>query len=243
MRPDTITFLSPPVEFESSEPWFKRPFTPLRVSAIVNPMGPTLMVVLVSGRPSPGITLPVVEVYLNPFSVMETHVGNLLTTGPIDVRALLPRIHELPRSSRPSLVLPSSSLTAAERVSLFAVWLRGFPDARELLEGLRRHPGDSETRVANEMKRAWGPPPADEPPPAAEASRELLASSEAEELATTMFSREHMVSEWKAFLAAWGASTRQVGLPPAMAKGAMSQRAIEAILKLLMPFCYPFAKS
>lgn len=175
----------------------ERPLTGLLVSGIVNPFGPTLNALVLAGDAAPGRTLPVLRVMLNPFAqriwvVGETEAGEKRL--PSEGLLSLPGLRD---GSCPSLLMPSRELSPAESLALHAQFLRGFGDARGVLERVRRWLGDPIGRVGEEVDNAED---------LLEETAAPLEEGEAEELAGLLLSPRHARPEMGAFCVAWKGS-------------------------------------
>jgi hypothetical protein len=182
------------------------PATALLVAGIVNPFGPTLAAVIVVGKLKPGAKLPVARLVLNPFNQEVDAVGNLAVGKKMLLSAVMPPLFSLPFGSCPSVLLPSIHLEDDHSVALHAEFLRGFNEARDVLQQVRRYLGNPWDRVSAEVRRG------------AEQFAELgagvsggvdpepLDEAEARELARLLLSEQHMKPELQAFFYAWSGS-------------------------------------
>jgi hypothetical protein len=211
------------------------PATALLVAGIVNPMGPTLTAVIVPGKLKAGNKLSVVQLMLNPFSQEAATVGQLVLGSKWRPSAIIRPLFRLSFGSCPTLLLPSVHLDDNHSLSLHAEFLRGFEDARDVLQRVRQYLGNPWDRVSQEMNSAF----AGVGGSAAGARPGPLNEEEARELAGLLLSEQHAAPELQAFLYAWGGSIkfqREQGLP-AMADAAMSLEAFQGIFMRFAQSC------
>ena len=177
-----------------------QPATALLVGGIVNPAGPTLNVVMAHGLWKPGATLPVVQVMLNPVSQEVQTVGDIFVADTWHPSIIISQLFRLTLGSCPSLLLPSVFLDEYGAVTLHSEFVKGFADARRVLEDVKAYYGNPWDRVSMEVGRGFasmGKPRAETEP---------LSESEATELSALLLSERHMVPELQAFMSAWKGS-------------------------------------
>jgi hypothetical protein len=218
------------------------PATALLVAGIVNPFGPTLTAVVVSGEPRPGKKLPVIQLMLNPFTQEVEAAGELALGDRWRPSAVIRAVFGLLFGSCPTLLMPSAHLEDKRSLSLHAEFLREFTDARWVLQGVREHLGNPWDRVSQEVSAAsdglvkvaagvGGRPRS--------ADTEPLFEAEATELARLLLSERHTKREIEAFLYAWGGSIkfqRDQGVPT-LADAAMSLEAFQKVFRHIIRSC------
>jgi hypothetical protein len=177
-----------------------KPATALLVGGIVNPAGPTLNVVMAHGLWEPGATLPVIQLMLNPVSQAVQTVGEIFVTETWLPSRIIAELFRLPFGSCPSLLLPSMFLEHDGAVILHAEFLKGFADARRVLEDVRAYYGNPWDRVSMEMDRGYAN--LNKP----RVGKEPLNESEATELSALLLSERHLVPELQALTFAWKGS-------------------------------------
>jgi hypothetical protein len=215
------------------------PISALLVAGIVNPMGPTLTAVIVSGKLTPGSRLRVVQLLLNPFCQEAVTVGKLTLGNKWRPSTVIRPLFGLSFGSCPTLLLPSIHVNADRSVSLHAEFLRGFEDARDVLQRVRQYLGNPWDRVSQEMNAAFAEGAKSATGVRGQGHPESLNEDEASELASLLLSEQHTKPELQAFLAAWDGSIqfqRQQGLP-ATADAAMSLETFQGILMRVAQHC------
>ncbi len=187
--------------------------TTLIAAGIVNPMGPTLNILAMDGLGSPGATLKLFFVSLNPFSQSCHEVGEVLV-GDVWVpqHDLMPFLNGW--GGCPTLLIPSALYAPEVAEELFTQFLRTFEDGRETLQQLRKYPGDPWTRVKQEMDGT------------AEMLEKLLNGDSGEisedghldgesaaDFARLQMDPKNLKEEFDAFMFAWEGSTNFLRLP------------------------------
>jgi hypothetical protein len=213
--------------------------TALLVAGIVNPMGPTLTAVVVPGTLKPGNKLPVAQLMLNPFSQEVVTVGELVLGNKWRPSSVIRRLFRLSFGGCPTLLLPSIHLEDDRSISLHAEFLRGFEDARYVLERVRQYFGNPWDRVSQEMNAAFEGIAKPAAGARGQAHAEQLNEDEARELAGLLLSEEHTKPELQAFRDAWKGSIkfqREQGLP-AMADAAMSLETFHEVFTRIAQSC------
>lgn len=175
----------------------ERPLTGLLVSGIVNPFGPTLNAVVLAGEREPPRRVPVVRVMLNPFAQRAWEVGEAAGTGRVEPFEGLLSLPGLRDGSCPSLLVPSRELGPDGSLAFHAEFLRGFADARGVLERVRRWFGDPFGRVGEEVDGAEE---------LLEETAAPFEEGEARELARLLLSPRHARPEIEALCVAWEGS-------------------------------------
>jgi hypothetical protein len=173
-----------------------QPVTALVFVGIVNPYGPTLMVGGFLGTPDMQGKKPLIRAMLNPFAqeLEILHDDSPSVSGPADLmNHILPH---LSLNACPTLLLPSIHIPASEAPAVYGEVLRRFPDARRVLELVRRFYGDPWNRVSGEVRTTFESG-------AGSASYKELSEPEAYELAQLLLSDEHTRAEMDAFNYAW----------------------------------------
>lgn len=177
---------------------------------IVNPYGPTLTFVAAAGKPSPGTTLPLVKVMLNPFSQTVEQVGRFTvgdTWSPLsDLEPLL----GLDYGSCPTLLFITKQVNEETRNQLAAHVFESFEDdAVDTWLSIEKHFGDPWTRVSEAM--AGGSSDA----------QEMDLQDAAERLAQAVADPRHVRPELQAFFYAWKGSIEETGIGEQMKSLAM----------------------
>jgi hypothetical protein len=202
-------------------------FTTLLAAGIVNPMGPTLIVLGIDGEVKQQSTSESIELTLHPFSTVASRIALAHIGDPDDLWRSADQVaKEVAKSaSCPTLLLPSKLLDANANNEIWAAALRHYADGSTTLDRVRQYPGDPWTRVQREMDRT-------ELATTQESRR--LTASEAYELAATQLAAENLHAEFEAFMYAWHGSIdfqRQHGSP--LASTAMSDEALGHYLALV----------
>ena len=176
----------------------------LLATGIVNPFGPTLNVLAIVGDPQPEQELPVVRALLNPFTQEATEVGFARIGERWDLAAHLRPFFSFIAGSCPTVLMPSTMLDDEEALALCTDFLQIFDDGFELLEKVRRFPGDPWKRVEEVegigdilQQAELGEEPAD--------TRRTLTQEEARALAISLLDEENLKQELAAFYA-WNSS-------------------------------------
>jgi hypothetical protein len=182
---------------------------------IVNPFGPTLTAVATDGIIfAPGRKLPIVYVMLNPFQQEVQIVGEACIGQTWNALRDLPPLFGVRLGSCPTLLLPSSHREADEDVELYANLLSHFDDGSNVLEKVRRFPGDPWNRVKDDVDQSQdimvkgiqrmrnGLDDGGDP----EASGRRLSPGEARELASNLLQPRNLKAELQAFMYAWHGS-------------------------------------
>lgn len=184
------------------------PVTPLLVTGIVNPFGPTLDAVVVADHARSGTSLPVIRLMLNPFA-QDAHVVGECVMGQKDgVASVIPGLFDLPYVSCPSLLLPNADLDEKNAISLHAEFLRRFEDAIDLLEQIRRHFGNPRDRVSADMDGALAQLSNSETEQPDGREGRFLTLEQAKALAMLLLSEQHAKRELMAFFQAWKGSLK-----------------------------------
>jgi hypothetical protein len=215
------------------------PATALLVGGIVNPFGPTLTAVIVPGKLKAGNKLSVVQLMLNPFSQGAATVGQLVLGSKWRPSAIIRPLFGLPFGSCPTLLLPSVHLDDNHSLSLHAEFLRGFEDARDVLQRVRQYLGNPWDRVSQEIREGAERFVEEDRSGHQAAAADPLSEAEARELAGLLLSEQHAKPELKAFLYSWGGSIkfqREQGMP-AMADAAMSLETFQDIFLRITQGC------
>jgi len=178
-----------------------KPVTALLVGGIVNPIGPTLNVVMAHGMWKESATLPVVRVMLNPFSQEVETVGEIFVAETWRPSAIISQLFRLSFGSCPTLLLPSVFLDHDDAVSLHAQFLQTFADGGRVLQDVKQYFGNPWDRVSMEMHRA-----SESMRVSKVESTEPLSEGEATELAALLLSERHLRPELQAFMFAWRGS-------------------------------------
>ena len=184
--------------------WVKaQPLITFFAVGIVNPAGPTLNAIAAVGTLEPGTTLPLVHLMLNPVSQDLAVVGEISLAETWDAPTLFSQLFSLDYGSCPTLVLPSVLLDDGSGISIFAEFLRTFPDARRVLEDVKQFFGNPWDRVSQEIDRSVAAMKTRGQMP-----KEPLTQQEAVELAQLLLSEKHTRPELQAFFYAWNGSIK-----------------------------------
>lgn len=211
-----------------------QPVTSLLVAGIVNPFGPTLTAVAALGIPGPGAQLAVVRLLLNPFSQQVEAVGELAIRKDWSPLAVISSVfHLFLASACPTLLLPSVHLDASDSIPLHAEFLRGFSDARAVLERVTQYLGNPWDRVSMEMRTATDQLGEQTAGLGGAADPEPLGDEEASEFAGLLLSRQHFKPELQAFSYAWNGSIQHIA--PGLAS--MSVESFTDVLGHLVDSC------
>jgi len=208
------------------------------VCGLVNPFGPTLTAVVAAGELRSGAEVPLIRVMLNPFSQELQAVGELTvghTWSPVFV---IRSLFGVSFGSCPSLLLPSRHLKAEESLSVHAAFLRGFGEAREVLEKVRQYFGNPWKRVGEEVS-GMNDPLLRKFLVVTEKAPTPLDEAGGRELVSLLLSDRHTREEIRAFLYAWDGSIkfqREQG-SPAMADAAMNMEVFSAVFGRIAESC------
>ncbi len=177
---------------------------------IVNPFGPTLTAVATDGVLFVhGRTLPIIYLMLNPFRQEAGIVGEAIIGQRWDsVRDLVPLLG-VRLGGCPTLLLPSAYREPEEDVEFYADFLTRFDDGSQVLERIRRFPGDPWKRVQEEVDECNQLMAAARKTGTAEAGRSpgrRLSRQEARELASQLLEPANLRAELDAFMYAWHGS-------------------------------------
>ena len=123
----------------------------LLATGIVNPFGPTLNVLAVDGEPTLGAQLPVLRLLLNPFTQEAEQVGLAKIGRTWNLATDLPPFYSCIAGSCPTVLLVSAMLDDEEAVALCSGFLQIFRDGPEVLEKIRRFPGDPWNRIQGDV--------------------------------------------------------------------------------------------
>jgi hypothetical protein len=184
-------------------------FTTLFGGGIINPLGPTLDVVVLDGVIAQDKELPILQIMLNPFAQEVKVVGVVSfqeTWNPSqDLSPLIcPTL-----GGCPTLLLPSRVLEPDEVIELYASFLSHFDDGFTVLEKVRRFPGDPWKRVSDDVNDAFGGlgEKLKKPQVVLETKSQArrLSNLEARELSTCLLAPKTS-EEIKAFIYAWKGS-------------------------------------
>jgi hypothetical protein len=215
-------------------------FTTLFALGIVNPMGPTMNVLVANGFGSVGERRALLHLMLNPFSQSSYEVG-VVTFGETspslpDLRAFF----SLPFGACPTLLIPGALYSDEFAQNLFVELLQSFDDGHQAWDKLRHFPGDPWKRVENEM--------AGLPDFIAKSLKRIetqkqprrLTITEAGEFAQLQLNPKNLDEEFKAFMFAWEGSINFSGLGLiAMSK----ERFLEIFGRLALTLRLPFMRN
>ena len=178
-------------------------FSVLFMAGIVNPMGPTLAVLVADGPfDEDGACLPVISMSLNPFSRTYETVGQVIVGETWDpVEDVLPFLKHVRLQGCPTVLIPNIWMTPTDAVELYTRFLTRFEDGSALLEQVRRFPSNPMDRVHAQM---GGLPDLLTKRKKAKARPGPRDAQRAEELARLLLEPESVRAELRALLLAWG---------------------------------------
>lgn len=207
----------------------------LIASAIVNPFGPTLNVLAVDGDPQPYRELPVIRLMLNPFAQEAEQVGLARIGTSWDLPATLPPFFSSIAGSCPTILLPSAMLDHRAAQTLCARFLEAFDDGLEVLEKVRRFPGDPWNRIQQDVDGLGDVLEDIERGKEKAGADRRLAPEEADELAAKLLDEESLKQELAALFYAWkGSIDFQSG---SLATRALSLDEFARYFSLIAPSC------
>jgi len=203
-----------PLSFENFSP---DRMTTLFATGLINPFGPTLNAVVLDGPWEVGTERRILHLMLNPFSQEYSEVGVAKIRSDSIQADELACLSGLELGSCPTLLLPGARLRTEETCASFGRLLSKFADGSEVLDKVRRHPGDPWSRVQEDMdglgalirahlsSEGGGHP-----------ETRRLNPEEGRELATGLLRPENQRQELLAFVEAWkGSIAVQAGNPSA----------------------------
>jgi hypothetical protein len=185
---------------------------------IVNPFGPTLTFVAVSGDMKKGEPLPIISVMLNPFK-QESSVVGLFTPGTEwQPTSDLQPLFDLDYGACPTLLMMGADIGEDSRESVAYELLVRFADVASTYSRVERHYGDPWERVSEEMAGKDSQPPGIDKEEAAQRFADIVVRP------------EHFWPEFRAFFYAWRGSVEETGIPADMKEGAMTVEVLQKIL-------------
>lgn len=132
-----------------------RGLTVLLCVGIVNPMGPTLVVLAVDGHFEDDARLPVIIIRLNPFTQSCSVVGQVLVGDSFDpVDDAVTFFPSMGLQACPTLLLPAVWLDHDTTVALHALYVTQFNDGLRTLAQVKKFPRDPFARVQAEIDGA-----------------------------------------------------------------------------------------
>lgn len=187
-------------------------FEALWGTAIVNPFGPTLELVVLerelfdNGSAENPETTRMFRFVLNPFSAQCFIIGEAIYApmwSPLD--DLLP-FHSKTNGSCPTLLLPNRGFGAAIETAFFAEMLSRYPDAPEVLSKVRKFLNDPVTRIQNDVDAIGTNLGEPKPKGGPEQERRPFGTTEGIELARLLLESRAHLAEFQAFATAWHGS-------------------------------------
>lgn len=208
-------------------------------AGIVNPMGPTLSLLVGDDWIcDPGETQSLYQVMLNPFSQSCYKVGKVEFGEQWRPAKDLAPFFEMTCASCPTLLIPSAAYSGETAHQVFTEFLQTFDDGVETLEKVKKHPGDPWTRVKGEMDgisdllaRLGGEDSEEE-------TEGNLSAAQAAELASLQLDPKNLFEEFKAFLFGWEGSMNFTGMD-----GMPKEKFLELFSQLAMTARLPFTKN
>jgi hypothetical protein len=183
----------------------KKAPTTVLFSAIVNPFGPTMVVVAADGDLRSGERLPLYMIDLGPFTHTCVEVGWADTSVPLSPDSFR-SLHSLfGDMACPTVALATSVLGEADAERVVEEWLASFPNARGTYASVRKYLGNPWKRVEKETNSALDELANEEP------KRSLafwkkpprIEDDWARQFAKLLLSDRHLEAERKALLFAW----------------------------------------
>jgi hypothetical protein len=192
-------------------------------------------VLAIVGDPQPGQELPVVRALLNPFTQEAEEVGMAWIGETWDLATDLRPFFSSIAGSCPTVLLPSAMLDDGEALALCSDFLQIFDDGVELLEKVRRFPGDPWNRVQEDVGGIGDVVRQFELAEEPAAVRRALNREEARELAASLLDEENLKHELAAFFYAWKGSIEfQSG---ALVQEALSLDGFARYFSVIAPSC------
>jgi hypothetical protein len=195
--------------------------TPLLLAAVVNPMGPTVVAVVVTKSARPGAPSPVLRLQLNPFSVKVEQVAELPDEPNLRMRACVEAgvaFYEL--DGAPTLVRATGKLRTSEWLEVLAKFLREFPDAFDVWRRIQKFPGNPWDRIEDEMEDAMN---VEALISEHKVQLPFLSEVEAAKFARTLCFEDHWAPELGALYAAWQGAIDHATVNPVLSKPAFKE--------------------
>jgi len=184
-------------------------FNPLVAMGIVNPFGPTLTAIGLDQPFKPNINANLLRLSLNPFSQSLQRVGNVEMEdnwNPLsDATTILP----LYDGDCPTLVLAPTIFENEVAIAIYARLFKRLPNAADLHERLKRHPGNPWDRITEEvngMTESIATPVTRNAP-----SVNLMSEASAFAMARHLLEEKNQREELRAFFFAWNGAIENAG--------------------------------
>jgi len=182
-------------------------------AGIVNPMGPTLNILVADGFGAPRDRMKIYKLMFNPFS-QTCHMVGEVTVGDEWVPALdLAPFYDLEWGSCPTLLIPSATYSPTAAKDLFVAFLQRFADGCEALTKVQEHPGNPWTRVKAEMDSAVGIMKKLRNRLFKEQQGGPLNAKQSATLASLQLEPKNFEEEFRAFMYAWEGSMNFLRIP------------------------------
>ena len=208
-------------------------------AGIVNPMGPTLSLLVGDDILSdPGETQSLYQLMLNPFSQSCYKVGEVEIGEEWRPAKDLAPFFGMACASCPTLLIPSAAYSGEAVHQVFTEFLQTFDDGVETLEKVKRHPGDPWTRVKGDMDGISDILAKQGVEDSEEDMEGSLNAAQAAELASLQLDPKNIFEEFKAFLFGWEGSMNFTGMA-----GMSKEKFLELFSQLAMTARLPFTKN
>jgi len=126
-----------------------QPRTTLFAAGILNPFGPTMVLLVASGDVSGDASVPLVQITLNPFMQEMLLVGEALFGDTCDPATDYAPFLPLGLRSCPTLLLPGTSMEFAQAAQLFARFVAPFDDGQNAYQEIKQYLGRPGDRIAS----------------------------------------------------------------------------------------------
>jgi hypothetical protein len=181
-----------------------QPVSPLLITGIINPFGPTITAFVIAGDLEASARLPIVRLVLHPFQPSVESVGEVTLgeAGGFPSAAIRP-ILSLISGSCPTLMLCHRGLPGDFVVQLYSDCLGRFPDRGVVLDRVREYYGDPWSRVSAEVQSGIERIARRTQAATHDSAPRPLDAGSSDELAELLMSDEHTGPELQACADAW----------------------------------------
>jgi hypothetical protein len=208
-------------------------------AGIVNPMGPTLSLLIGDHIRNPRETQNLFQVIFNPFSQSCYKVGEVNVGDEWQPATDLAPFYDLSWGCCPTFLIPSAAYSEKAGQSIFSEFLQTFEDGTKTLKKVKKHPGDPWTRVKGEVDGTVGMLEKIRMGIFKESNLDgTLSPTQAAELARLQLDPKNLLEEFRAFMFAWEGSQNFLRIP-----GLSKDQFLKTFSRLAMTARLPFMKN